>query len=198
MLDPGHGGNKPGAIGPTGLVEGDVNLLQMLLLAAKLRAQGFETNATRQDAGGISLAARCQKATWWKADLFVSLHCDGSEDEKASGYSVWTSPGETASDAVATAILESFKERFPARRGRFDYCDGDPDKESKFWVLVHTPMAAVLVEPAFISNGFEEDELRSMEFLDAVTGAIAEGITRYFSAVVAEKKAPTGGDAGPS
>jgi len=85
-IDPGHGGNDAGAVGPTGLREKDVTLdiahRVAPLLAHELQV---ETLLTRDDDSYIPLDLRTARANAFHADLFVSIHCNASENVKATG-----------------------------------------------------------------------------------------------------------------
>jgi len=97
----------------------------------------------------------------------------------AQGYEVWTSPGQTQGDVLATKIFNQVAGEFPDRTGRTDYSDGDPDKESKFYVLVYTNAPACLIETAFLSNEEETALLANSTWQDRYARAIARGITDY-------------------
>ena len=80
---------------------------------------------------------------------------------------------------MATCIYAQIAMGFPDRAGRADYSDDDPDKESRFYVLVHTEAPACLVEMAFISNDEEAALLADSRWQNRQAGAIARGIAEY-------------------
>jgi N-acetylmuramoyl-L-alanine amidase len=86
VLDPGHGGHDPGATGPSGLHEKDV-VLDIAHRAAPLIARelGISTLLTRDGDQYVALDERTARANAFKADLFVSIHCNASEDGSAKG-----------------------------------------------------------------------------------------------------------------
>jgi N-acetylmuramoyl-L-alanine amidase len=102
VLDAGHGGRDPGAIGPSGLQEKAVTLAVARALAARLRAAGeVEVVLTRDDDTGLALAERLAIAAAHEADLFVSLHADSlPAHPDVRGASVYTLSAE-ASDPEA-------------------------------------------------------------------------------------------------
>ena len=185
VIDPGHAGRNvdPGAVHPgTGLQEADVALAVSRFLEAELMRAGHEVKLTRtewEQPETDDLAYRTSLSNDWGADLFVSLHCNSAASPSAKGYEVWTSLGDTEGDALATCIYEQIVAEFPDRAGRADYSDGDPDKESRFYVLVHTEAPACLVEMAFISNDEEAALLSDAARQDRYARAIAKGITDY-------------------
>ncbi len=188
VIDPGHAGRNidPGAVhGVTGLQEADVTLSVSRLVEKYLLAVGYEVKLTRTDweqAETDDLSYRTALANGWSADIFISLHCNSAANPSAEGYEVWTSPGQTEGDRLATCIYGQITAEFPDRAGRTDYSDGDPDKESRFYVLVHTDAPACLVEMAFISNDEEAALLVNTAWQDRYARAIARGVTDYFAA----------------
>ncbi|MEO0093411.1 MAG: N-acetylmuramoyl-L-alanine amidase [candidate division WOR-3 bacterium] len=82
VLDPGHGGKDPGAIGRGGLKEKTVNLGIALRLKNKLEALGLKVLLTRTDDCYVSLADRVRFARHSKADLFISIHCNAAVRDK--------------------------------------------------------------------------------------------------------------------
>ena len=98
-----------------------------------------------------------------KPCIYVSVHANGFSDESANGWEVFTSPGETKSDKIATVLYEKAKAEFPERRMRTSTADGDPDKESNFYVLVNTTMPAILSENFFMTNYRECHEILMSE-----------------------------------
>lgn len=181
FINPGHAPNgnpDPGAVNAnTGLRECDVALVVGTKVAAYLETAGCETKVLQSD----SLDEICEAANSWPADTFVSIHCNSAVSEEANGFEVWTSPGQTAGDDLATCIYQQIMDQFPDRLGRSDYSDDDADKEARFYVLVHTDAPACLVEMAFISNDEEARLLAEPTWQDTYARAIACGVTDYFS-----------------
>lgn len=104
VLDPGHGGVDPGAIGASGTQEKEVTLGLARLAAARLSATGrYRVVLTRDDDAFRSLAERVRAARRENADLFVSIHADSIHDPKIRGATVYTL-SEKASDREAEAL----------------------------------------------------------------------------------------------
>lgn len=189
VIDPGHAGRNidPGAVNKTtGLQEADISLSVSRLVEKYLLAVGYEVKLTRTDFEQVEtddLSYRTTLANDWGADIFISLHCNSATNQKAKGYEVWTSPGNTLGDKLATCIYEQIAAEFSDWAGRTDYSDGDPDKESRFYVLIHTDAPACLVEMAFISNDEEAGLLADAAWQDRYARAIARGVTDYFAAM---------------
>jgi N-acetylmuramoyl-L-alanine amidase len=121
-LDPGHGGEDPGAIGPKGLREKDVVLQVALALRDQLNAQpNMRAFLTRDGDYFVPLAERVRKARRVQADLFVSIHADAFTNPAARGASVfalsdrgatstaarWLADKENAADAVGGVNLRA-------------------------------------------------------------------------------------------
>ena len=101
-LDPGHGGEDPGAIGPTGLREKDVVLAIALALRERINARpGMRAMLTRDGDFFVPLGDRVRKARRVQADLFVSIHADAFINRQARGASVYVlSEGGATSTAA--------------------------------------------------------------------------------------------------
>jgi N-acetylmuramoyl-L-alanine amidase len=113
VLDPGHGGVDPGAVGPSGQREKDITLDVAHRAAPVLaRELGVATLLTRDDDSTVPLEARTGRANAFGADLFVSLHCNASESPSARG--VQTFVLDTSSDAVAARIAARENAASPA------------------------------------------------------------------------------------
>ena len=101
-IDPGHGGEDPGAIGPTGLREKDVVLAVALQLRDRINAQpGMRAMLTRDADFFVPLHERVRKARRVQADLFVSIHADAFVTPQARGASVFALSQNGASSAQA-------------------------------------------------------------------------------------------------
>jgi N-acetylmuramoyl-L-alanine amidase len=101
-IDPGHGGEDPGAIGPTGLKEKDVVLAIAMQLRERLNAKpGVRVLLTRDSDFFVPLGERVKKAERVQADLFVSIHADAFFTPDAKGASVFALSQGGASSAAA-------------------------------------------------------------------------------------------------
>ncbi|RZL11099.1 MAG: N-acetylmuramoyl-L-alanine amidase [Rubrivivax sp.] len=101
-LDPGHGGEDPGAIGPSGLYEKDVALAISLRLRDRINAQpGMRAMLTRDGDYFVPLQERVRKARRVQADLFISIHADAFMNPQARGASVFALSESGASSTAA-------------------------------------------------------------------------------------------------
>jgi N-acetylmuramoyl-L-alanine amidase len=106
-LDPGHGGEDPGAVGPTGLREKDVVLAIALLLRDRLnQVPGMRVMLTRDADYFVPLQDRVRKARRVQADLLVSLHADAFFTPEARGASVFALSTRGASSSAARWMAE--------------------------------------------------------------------------------------------
>jgi len=101
-LDPGHGGEDPGAIGPGGTREKDVVLQIALLLADRINQQpNMRAYLTRDADFFVPLHIRVQKARRVSADLFISIHADAFFTDRPQGASVFALSDKGASSSAA-------------------------------------------------------------------------------------------------
>lgn len=106
VLDPGHGGKDPGAIGAYGKTyEKNITLAMGKELKAMLEKKGYTVYLTRSTDIFIPLRQRVKIAQKYKADLFMSIHADSARNRNAKGLSVYTL-SEKASDKEAAALAE--------------------------------------------------------------------------------------------
>lgn len=169
LLDPGHGGiidevyqteGKRSPVWEDGsqLFEGEFNrdVVRCIMGGAEL----FGVNCVNlvPEEEDISLSMRVQRANkYWQEHpevecIYVSVHANAGGGH---GIEVFTSPGFTRSDDIATVFLNKLGMMFPEARKRVDMSDGDPDKEANFYVLKKTAMAAILTENFFMDNEME-------------------------------------------
>ncbi len=169
IFDNGHGGmidgvyQTPGKRSPvwpdgTQLFEGEFNRAIVDRLMAKCESNGIDAINLVDTPKDISLTERVNTANRLaksseKPCIYVSIHADAFSDESANGWSVYTSPGTTKSDGIATILFEKAAREFTGEYMRSDkYSDGDVDKEAKFTVLMDTNMPAILSENFFMTN----------------------------------------------
>ncbi|UKE48699.1 N-acetylmuramoyl-L-alanine amidase [Xanthomonas cerealis] len=106
-IDPGHGGQDPGAMGPTGKREKDVTLAIGRELARQINATpGMKAYMTRDSDVFIPLPMRAQKARAAKADIFISIHADAAENRSATGSSVYVLSTKGASSQRARWLAD--------------------------------------------------------------------------------------------
>lgn len=107
MIDPGHGGKDPGAIGHEGTEEKHVVLKTAKYLQAMLTLAGVDVILTRTQDVFVPLYERVQMAHYYQADLFVSVHADGFTSPTAHGASVYALSTRGATSAMAQYLSES-------------------------------------------------------------------------------------------
>ena len=109
LIDAGHGGQDPGAVGPNGTKEKDINLAIALALKNLFnKDKNYKVILTREDDTFIPLSERTEIANKNKVDLFISVHNNANLKKEMSGFEIYFL-SETASDseAAATAVLEN-------------------------------------------------------------------------------------------
>lgn len=115
--------------------------------------------------------------------IYVSIHVNAAAADgkwhNATGWEAYTSPGPTKSDKLATYLYKSAERNLPGQKIRYDYSDGDEDKEANFYVLTNTKCAAVLTENFFQDNQKDIAFLQSDEGFQRIVRLHAEGILQY-------------------
>jgi len=169
VIDPGHGGDDPGARSRNGLVEKDLVLDVALELADLLRQQGARVILTRGDDRFVELEERAAIANRAGADLFVSIHADSAPRNRAAqGVTTWISRAASRqSAAVAGAICNGVESAGLACRGT---------NRANYKVLVATRCPAVLAEIGFLSNAPEARRLEQAGYRSRLAAALAAGI----------------------
>lgn len=123
VVDPGHGGKDPGAVGPTGLKEKDVNLEIGLWLKTILEDMGLLVVMTRQDDTFIPLSERTALANREAADIFISVHCNAAPRKKRAratmrGSETYFLSLAKTDEARATAAMENSAIQFEQPEGQ--------------------------------------------------------------------------------
>lgn len=108
VIDPGHGGRDPGAIGPSGIMEKNVNLALAKATARALEQQlGVKVLLTRKDDRYLDLRERTAYANRVGADLFISLHANASSSNRPYGVETYFLNLSKTDDAAAVAAREN-------------------------------------------------------------------------------------------
>lgn len=192
ILDPGHGGMIDGEYQTAGkrspefefgqYFEGVGNREIVKKIIKQCRALGISAIDIVDSEEDVSLKERVRRANELhkqkKNCIYVSMHSDGFDDPRAHGYSIYTSVGETSSDAIATMFLDTMKDYFPDHRLRHDNTDGDEDKEAHFYVLKKTACPAILIENFFYTNPRECELLLNKSFQDKIVTCHMDSIKR--------------------
>ncbi|WP_010268302.1 N-acetylmuramoyl-L-alanine amidase [Paenibacillus senegalensis] len=172
VIDAGHGGKDPGAIGASGAYEKDFNLSLAKKLYQLLEQEPlFESRLTREDDQFIELEERTAMANDWYADVLVSIHANTFEDPAVSGTE--TLYYNADSIALAEALQGEVASALNIRdRGM---------RKEDFVILTSTQMPSVIVEVGYLTNPQEETLLLSSDGQDRAAKAIFEGLKNYFS-----------------
>jgi N-acetylmuramoyl-L-alanine amidase len=199
VLDPGHGGKDPGAIGIGGLAEKDIVLSVAKKLAARLRREmGMEVILTRKDDRFVALENRTAIANAEDADLFVSLHVNASPNPEARGIETYYLDNTSDEAALRLAARENGTPKKNmkledsitlAHRLQGSLVGGMTNvmgevrdlgvKKALFHVLVGARMPSVLVEMFFITNRHEAQTMGQEEAQNAMVDALMQGIQKY-------------------
>ena len=182
VLDPGHGGSDPGAIGPTGLQEKQVTLPIAEYLKSILEAKGAKVILTRTTdvdvygphASGVDeLQARVNVANGNQADAFISIHINSFSNPNVGGIATYYFDGSDQSKKLASSVQEQIAEHsgFNGDRGI---------QPGNLYVLRHSLMPSILVELGFISNPKEEGHLKESETQKDFANELAKGLELYF------------------
>lgn len=171
VIDPGHGGNDPGAQSVLGYWEKDINLKIAHKLAANLRDAGVSVVMTRDSDFYPSLEDRAGLANRQNADLFVSIHCDSNGDRVHRGFTIYRARSASEGSKRAGRILENHLSSVGiASKGL---------RSADYKVLVQTKGPAVLVECGFMSNYDEAALLMDPWYQSKIARAIADGVLEY-------------------
>jgi N-acetylmuramoyl-L-alanine amidase len=157
ILDNGHGVNTPGKRSPvwkdgSQLLEYEFNRDVVSRIVRQLRAEEIPYEILVSELNDIPLPERCKRVNDLARkyeSVLISVHANAGG---GTGWECYTSRGATKADAYATILFNEATRFFPNWKMRADYSDGDPDKESQFYILAHTVCPAVLTENFFMDN----------------------------------------------
>lgn len=206
VIDPGHGGNDPGAISCRGMKEKDLNLKIAKYLKEELEARGFKVILTRDRDVYISLQGRVNVAKRYKADIFISIHGNSNRSKSLRGTEMYyLSPSRFNSQERALKLTK--EENFCSSKINQDteailwdllltknYAlsvelshslyfsfknmgfSVRPPKKAPFYVLRLAYVPSVLVETGYLSNKYEERWLRKDSYQRQIAEAIAMAV----------------------
>ena len=194
LIDNGHGLDTLGKRSPDGkFLEYAYNREIATRIVADLKDRGYNAQLLVPEPEDIPLSERVRRInahcnTLGKSNvILISIHVNaagnGTKWLNATGWSCYTSKGQTTSDRIAECFYEAAKKNFPDRRIRTDYSDNDPDWEENFYILRHSLCPAVLTENFFMDNPTDLQYLQSRTGKQAIVDTHVEAITEYLSSL---------------
>ena len=192
VLDPGHGGNEPGAIGPNGLTEKALNLNVARVAEAALERVGIPTVLTRTGDYRVTLDVRAMIVTRLRPLAFVSVHHNSSPDGPfpRPGSETYFQIASPDSKRLAGLLYEESVRTLSAYPGVSWVADRDAGAKYRlnsrggdyYGILRRSAgVPASLAELAFLSNPPEADLLARPDVQQAEGEAVARGIIRYLT-----------------
>lgn len=217
VIDAGHGGIDPGAIGYSGTYEKNITLSMAKELKAILDKKGkYKVYLTRSYDIFIPLRERVNISRRHNADLFISIHADSAKNRKATGLSVYTL-SEAASDKEAAALAEKenkadiiaginfadhskdvndillsmaqretnnysaeFATLLSTRMSKIVKTVSNTHRFAGFAVLKAPDVPSVLLELGYLSNKYEEKQLKQKSYRQKLAIAASAAIDKYF------------------
>lgn len=184
ILDPGHGGEDPGAIGIDGILEKDLNLQTALRLRDLLVFSGYRVVMTRSDDRLLydpdnstskkvqDLKTRLDYGQLYPNATFVSIHMNKFPDADCSGLQVYYSGNHESSGTLAEAIQSIYAETISSGSTR-----ASKRATSSIFILHRIEIPAVLVECGFLSNPTENELLQSAVYQKKLAAVIVLALT---------------------
>jgi len=177
VIDPGHGGPDPGAIGIGGIRETDVVLEISKIVKNLLSGKGVKVRLTRKNEVDLDLPPRVSFANNTDADIFVSIHANASRGKRRD------------INGLETFYYRGWRGRLLAKKIQkqiLRVSPGSPDrgvKQGRFYVIKNTRMPAVLVEIGFLTGRIDARRLEKTTHRKRLAYAIAKGILEYLDKV---------------
>jgi N-acetylmuramoyl-L-alanine amidase len=190
FIDNGHGLMTAGKRSPDGQFrEPFYNREIARRVVSDLRDRGLNAELLVPEDDDISLSERVRRINaacfllGKQNVIMVSIHVNaagnGSKWLNATGWSVYTCKGQTASDMLAECLCQAAIKNFPGRRIRTDMSDGDMDWEEGFYILRKSLCVAVLTENFFMDSRDDLEYLQSKTGKQAIIDTHVEGIIEY-------------------
>ena len=177
LIDPGHGGFDPGAIGSeTKVEEKQINLAISKLLKAELEQRGYRVMMTREedielaDSKRADLEQRRKMIQNSGADLVLSIHQNSNPDRTAYAPMVLYYAQSSEGQRIAEIVLEKLNQAVKPARPRKTTAD------SSMFILKSGEMPILIVECGFLSYSKEEKMLQEKAGQQAIAKAIAEAV----------------------
>jgi N-acetylmuramoyl-L-alanine amidase len=191
IIDAGHGGEDPGAIGITGVYEKDVNLSIALALGEELKSKGYTVVYTRtedkmlylpeENIKGMrkisDLKNRCKITAEYENCIFVSIHMNSYGASKYSGLQVYYANENDESKALAHKIQSMVKKDLQPENNR------QIKNGKSLYLLENASGTPVLIECGFLSNETECQKLSQKEYQKELSFSISCAIIEYINEI---------------
>jgi len=192
LIDPGHGGDESGAVGPNGLKESDVNFDVAELLRAELIDRGYTVELTRYSDVQVAIQSRAELANALQPKLFISVHHNGGFPNPfpVAGTEVFVQLDDPEAQRLGGLIFEEIQSAFASTDIKwmgnletFGVAWRKNDEGTDLYgILRRTPdLVTVLTEAMFISTEAEAKLLAKPETLQTEAVALADAIERWFT-----------------
>jgi N-acetylmuramoyl-L-alanine amidase len=170
VIDPGHGGDDPGAKGYNGILEKNINLKTALYLAKYLKAKGANVFLTRKTDIKKNLPDIVNFANRIGADIYLGVHYNSLDNSQITGTETYYyhNYSRALAEAVHRSLLFGIKRKDRGLR------------QAMLYTIHHTRMPAVLLEPVYMTGEQEGALIASPSFQREVARDIAKGVEEYF------------------
>ena len=189
IIDAGHGGEDPGAIGVNGAYEKDLNLAIATELGEELKSRGYTVIYTRtedkmlylpeENIKGMrkisDLKNRCKITAEYSDCILISVHMNSYGASKYSGTQVYYKDGDSESMSLAGMIQNAVRGQLQPNNNR------QIKKGDSIYLLENSNGTAVLIECGFLSNGEECEKLSQKEYQKQLSFSIIYGIIEYIN-----------------
>lgn len=189
LIDPGHGGIDGGAVGKSGVLEKDINLIIGKKVKLLLEKEGYKVIISREEDKGLytdggtirkkkiqDLENRLKLKKESNCDMFISIHLNAFPQTQYYGAQVWYGDNEESRN-LAQIIQNNFRENIDKNNKRVQ----KPAGNSYRILRDNGETAAVIIECGFLSNIEEESKLKTDEYQEKIADTIVKSVNQYYS-----------------
>ncbi len=180
-IDPGHGGDDPGAGGQDGIYEKDDTLKMSKALKTALKSRGVTVYMTREDDSWVDKEDRVAKAAEVKADLLISVHRNEYKaDSSVSGFETWV---HNSKPKASTDVAERIQKALVGAgisRDRGVKFGSQTTADENYYINSHSSTNSCLMEMGFMTNATDNNVFRNNT--DELAEAMADAIVDWMDA----------------